>query len=441
MTLTPRETTPARHAASPAARRLLYVLLATFAVSTLFLILSRWSGSEDLTTAASMTAIPVEAIAAEAVDSISTKRYFTGRVTPRRTSALAFERAGRLEAVLVEEGDRVRRGQALARLDSRDLELRRSELEAQRAQAQARLDELTAGPRQETIAAARAQVREMEQQLELARVQTRRRQELVERQAISREELDRLDFQTRGLEASKEAAEARLEELVTGTRQEQIRAQKGVVAELDSRIASVALDREKSVLQSPFPGRVSLRSADEGAFLSPGQTVLTVVEEGSLEVRIGLPAEAAVGIDIGEPRTIEIGGRELQARATGLLPELEAETRTATMVFALEAPASEGVFPGQIARLALEREEPASGFWAPLEALSRGERGLWACYVAVEMENPPEPGLRRVEQRQVEVLSTADGRALVRGTLSPGDLVVRSGANRITAGQIVRIGG
>lgn len=417
-------------------RRFLLILLIVFVIATAALVAKRWTGSEDLTTQSSPVITPVEVVAVEEVDSVATTRYFTGRVTARRSSPLAFERPARVTSVLVDEGDRVRKGQALAELDTRDLEISKAQLEAARAQAQARLDELTAGPRRESIVAAKAQVRDIEQQLELAQVQTRRRQELLARQAISREEFDRLDFQARSLQASLESAQARLEELETGTREEQVRAQQSVVAELDSRIAAVALDMDKSVLRAPFAGRINQRTLDEGAFASPGQAVLTLLEEAKHEARIGLPADAAGEIAAGDRRLIEIAGSEFPAVATRTLPQLDPETRTATVVFEVSAKNSDAIFDGQIARLAMERAEQTSGYWLPLEALSRGVRGLWACYAVVPSDGPD---VHTLEQRQVEVLSAEGDRALVRGALRPGELVVRSGVNRVTVGQRVRV--
>jgi multidrug resistance efflux pump len=433
MTFTEPKTAHSRQ--SGGARRFLFLILAAFAAATVTLVATRWVGAEDLTTQSSAVITPVDAVAVQPVESITAERYFTGRVAARRSSPLAFERSARIDSVLVDKGDRVQPGQPLAWLDNRDLELRKAQLEANRAQAQARLDELISGPRQETIAAARAQLNDLQQQLELSQVQTKRRQELLDRQAISREEFDRLDFQSRSLEASLAAARARLDELMAGTRTEQLLAQRGVVAEIDSRIASVALDLDKSVLRAPYAGRINERLLDEGAFASPGRTVLTMLEEARPEARIGLPADAAQRLAPGERRTIEIAGAQYRATLTGLLPELEAETRTVTALFELETPKRDAIFPGQIARLAVTREEPVAGYWLPLEALSRGVRGLWACYAVVETG---EIGVQTIERRQVEVLSTQGDRALVRGAIAPGDLVVRNGANRVTAGQRVR---
>ena len=65
-----------------------------------------------------------------------------------------FERGGKLVNVFVKEGDRLKSGQSIAKLDVSNLQMQKLQLEAQKAQAQARLDEFVAGPRQQDIAAA-----------------------------------------------------------------------------------------------------------------------------------------------------------------------------------------------------------------------------------------------------------------------------------------------
>jgi len=423
-------------------RRALQVVLGLFLLVTAGFLISRWILAEDLTAAADFVALPVETMEARPVDRIATERVFTGRVASQRATDLAFVRSARVTDVLVEEGARVSRGQPLARLDARDLKLQRSSLSAQRDAAEARLDELREGPRREAIDAARARVAEVERQLELARVQTRRRSELLERQAISQEEFDRLDFQARALDASLEAAKARLRELETGTRQEQIRAQEATVAELEARIESIDLEIDKSVLRAPFAGRIADRRVDEGAVSSPDLTVLRVVEESRPEARIGVPVETAAAMAVGEARKVEVAGRKYSARVSAILPELESETRTATVLLALPPEAGPELYPGQIARLTLEREEPISGFWLPMAALTRGSRGLWATY-AVEPagDDAPQPGLHQVQRRQVEILHSQGDRALVRGAIRSGDQLVAGGANRVADGQFVRLEG
>lgn len=418
-------------------RLILTVGVAVFAVATLALLVSRWLTNEDLTTAASLVVLPVETVAVESVDRVSMERYYSGRIEARRSSDLAFESSTRIASILASEGARVSRGQPLARLDTRRLQLQIDQAQAQLQQAQARLDELRAGPRAETIAAARARTDESRQQLELARIQTKRRQELLARQAISQDEFDQLDYRTRSAEAAYNSSAAQLKELETGTRREQVAAQEAIVAELESRLGALHLDLDKATLKAPFAGVVSERFLDEGVVVAPGQAVLRLVESSRPEARIGVPAAVTADLKIGQELTVESLGAEYVGRVTGVLPELESATRTATVVLAVEPGPEASLIPGQVARLSLASDEKVSGFWLPVGSLTPGVRGLWSCLALAPAEAEGSDAFQ-LETRQVEVLHNEGERVLVRGALQPGDRIVSGGANRVTAGQLVR---
>jgi hypothetical protein len=68
--------------------------------------------------------------------------------------------------------------------------------------------------------------------------------------------------------------------------------------------------------------------------------------------------------------------------------------------------------------------------------LARGSRGLWTCF-AVGSDSE-RAAVAQVERRDVEILYTTGQQALVRGTLSPGEMVVAGGPHRIVAGQLVK---
>jgi HlyD family secretion protein len=81
-----------------------------------------------------------------------------GTVLPAAEVRLAFERSGTVADVLVAEGDQVAAGQALARLDARDLELRVTRARVNLERAQARYNQVAVGAAPEAIAAAEAQI-------------------------------------------------------------------------------------------------------------------------------------------------------------------------------------------------------------------------------------------------------------------------------------------
>ena len=89
----------------------------------------------------------------------------SGSIQPQQVLDLAFTSSGLIREVLVQVGDQVTAGQALARLDTRDLELRVEQAAAQLAQAQANLDRLRAGPSEAEVAAAEAQLAQAQAQL------------------------------------------------------------------------------------------------------------------------------------------------------------------------------------------------------------------------------------------------------------------------------------
>lgn len=149
------------------------------------------------------------------------QRTYAGEVQANRTSELGFELTGTLIEIAVDEGDWVQQGMPLARLDTRSLAAQRQQLLAQKAQAQAQFRELKTGPRAEEIGAARAAVEDLGQQRLLAEKQSKRRQELYEKGAISREAFEERYFAAQALKKRQGQARKRLEELLAGTRVEQ----------------------------------------------------------------------------------------------------------------------------------------------------------------------------------------------------------------------------
>ncbi|MFQ5911567.1 MAG: efflux RND transporter periplasmic adaptor subunit [Nitrospinota bacterium] len=390
-----------------------------------------------------LRALPVETLRLELVDSYRVYRDYTGKIVARRKSDLGFERQGKLIDVAVEEGDRVAAGGVLAAQDTRRLEASRQELLARRAQATARLDELIAGPRRETIAAARAQVNELRERLTLAKIRRSRRRRLLSQKVIAAEQFDEAAYNVNTLLAQLDAAQRRLDELLAGTRKEQIRAQRALVQELAARLTSVQIDLKKSILRAPFAGKISKRWVDEGTVVNPGEPVVRLVEDGFLEARVGVPVRAARNLKPGSRQLVQVNQESYRAGVSVLLPELDTMTRTITVVLSLEASAVGRLFPEQVVRLRLPETVKAAGFWLPITALTKGVRGLWSAYGLIE-DRPaggsPEIGTRvfRTERRHVEVLQTQSERVLVRGALRPGDLIVKSGTHRLVAGQLVR---
>ena len=231
------------------------------------------------------------------------------------------------------------------------------------------------------------------------------------------------------------AAEEQLAELRAGTRKEQIAAQRARVAQLEAAIDRIDIDLAKSELRAPFDGAVARRRVDEGTVVSAGTPIVEVIEDGVLEARVGIPVEATEGIQLGRQYELAVGNRAIHATVTALLPQLDSRTRTVTVVLTVAQKDIAGLTPGRIVRLSQPETLSTPGYWLPLGALAKGERGLWSAYALLPTQRDNE---YTVERRDVEVLYTEAERAYVRGVLSPGELVVADGVHRIVPGQRVR---
>lgn len=198
-----------------------------------------------------------------------------GNVDVRQVD-LSFRVAGRLEAVSVDEGDRVDRGDAIASLEREDfvdaVALAEAELNAQ----QALLDALEAGSRPEEIGQAEAQVEQSRAALVFAQATLARQETLAERDIASHQLHDEAQMQVDLATARLRAAQQTLALLRQGPRMEDRRAAR---AHRDALLVSLQLARrrlEDASLVVPSHGIVLTRIREPGAVIAAGEPIFTL---------------------------------------------------------------------------------------------------------------------------------------------------------------------
>jgi len=248
---------------------------------------------------------------------------------------------GRILAVHVAEGDAVEKGQLLVELEPFDLLSRKAEAEAMLARAKAELEqrengfrkeeidqavarvarleavvaEAEAGPRPQEIEVARAELRRAEASRELARVEIRRVQRLLEKQATTADEADRAERELRTSEESVNAAREKVELLEEGTRKEEIAQAKAQLAEARAALALVQSgSRAEEIAQArasvaaaaaavttleervaelkvvaPLAGTIEALRLRRGDLVAPNAPVLTILDPARLWVRAYVP--------------------------------------------------------------------------------------------------------------------------------------------------------
>nr|WP_225937344.1 efflux RND transporter periplasmic adaptor subunit [Myxococcus sp. RHSTA-1-4] len=332
-----------------------------------------------------------------------------GYVDSRRRSVIAPQIAGRLVDVTVEEGEPVKEGQVIARLDDRDARVVLERAEAEVRAAEARL------------AAARAQAAN-------AQRTTARTRNLAKQGVIPSAEL--LDVETAGSAALEELNAARAQLLVVRRAREAAR-----------------LQLSHTVVRAPFDGTVARKLADEGAVLAPAALegtdlggIIELVDLDALEVEAEVSEEQLSRIQTGQHALIFLDAfpdQAFPARVGTVRPAIDRSKATATVMVRFQS-VPKGALPDMGAKVSFLREALPPGALdpkalpprVPADAVVQGEDGPAVWVVKDEhLERQPV----RVGQR------VGDEVALVEGPPAGTQVVSAPDAKKLRPGRRVKV--
>lgn len=230
----------------------------------------------------------------------------SGSVVPFQTVNVSPKVSGRLQELYVEQGDRVTRGQILARMDDSNIVPQIMQAKASIASAQANLIRLRNGSRSEDIAAAAARVESAASKAALAREKVSRNKELESQGAITRDRLDELMADQTATAASLREQQRLLDQLKNGSRPEEIAQAEAQVQEAIARLKIVEVQQEDTVIRAPFDGKITQKFTNVGSFVTPttsASTTSSATSTSIVAVGNGLEILAKVPeVDIGQIR-------------------------------------------------------------------------------------------------------------------------------------------
>lgn len=302
-------------------------------------------------------------------------------------SSLSFRVPGTVMSIDVSLGDRVRRGQALARLDPTDYELKLEEAEAGLAQAEAGL-------------------RRAESDYERVRA-------LYENNNASKGELDAARAAAESAEAQVETGEKRLQ---------QARQQVGY-----------------TVLRAPSDGAIAKVSVEVNENLSAGREVLLLTAGSELEVEVAVPEVLIAQVEVGQPLEVRfdaLPGRQLAAQVTEVGVAVTGSSSTFQVTAGISEAAPE-VRSGMAAEVtftfAQDREERIV---VPGVAIGEDRDGRF-----VFVLERGEDGTGTARRRAVEIgepVAGLDGIEILAG-LEEREEVITAGVRRLSDGMTVKI--
>ncbi len=247
--------------------------------------------------------------------------------------------AGRVVELLVKEGDEVKAGQVIARIDKRDLEAKKAgyeaniaAIEAQQLQA-ASVTNMQAGTTQSALAAAQHAQEKASSDLALAQADYERYSDLVASGAVSRQTFEQ--FQTKY-----EVAQATYEQAGASVRQAQAALGQRDVDEANEAATAKKLEQAQAALQevevsldeteirAPFDGVITEKYVEEGSMISNGTPLVAVQDPTDNWVDLKVPETQLSAFAVGQ--TIALVARDGKTQVTGTITDISKKAEFAT---------------------------------------------------------------------------------------------------------------
>ena len=251
---------------------------------------------------------------------------------------------GRVREVLVKEGDRVKAGDVLVRLDLGETGLTVARDQSAVAAAQARVRDLEAGTRRSELAAAEADVNDRKAALDLAKKELQRQQFLLERKVGTGRDVDRATTEVQRLEAALKVASSRLATLREGARPWQVQQAQDDAARAQTVLEQSQTTVNEGELRAPADTVVVHRFVEPGQLVTPGQPTLTLAFLDRLYVRTFVPEmlrgrvrpgiEADVIVDAYKDKTFKAKVAEIARDAEFTPKQVETRAERVNLVYA-----------------------------------------------------------------------------------------------------------
>lgn len=246
-------------------------------------------------------------------------------------SIVSSKMAGRIQELLVREGDSVKKGQIIARIDTRDYLAAQDQALAALAAGQAKLAELKAGSRTQEIQQAQAAVEQAAANLANADRNQQRIAQLYNSGAVSAQQRDYTDTERAVAQAVLTAAQEKLSLALAGSRAETIAAAEAQVKQAQAAADTSKLNLTNTEIAAPTDGVVAQKSANAGEMVAAAQPIITLTDLGDTWVNVRVEETEIGRIKIGQQAEFTVDGYPGR-KFTGTVTEIGTATGS---VFAL----------------------------------------------------------------------------------------------------------
>ena len=275
--------------------------------------------------------------------SVMQQLVVVGNLVGDATVAVVPRAAGRLQDISVRLGDRVSRGQRIAKIED-------FELQEQVKQQEAALE------------VSRATIRQREADLQLAQTNAERSRSLFARQLLPKQTLDDTESRYQSAVAQLDLARAQNNQST-------------------ARLDELRINLTNTVIVSPVDGFVARRAVDPGAFVGQNAPVVDVVDIGRVRLVANIVEKDLDQLRTGDDTMVEVDafpGETFVGRIARVAPVLDPATRTASIEIEIPNPGFR-LKPGMYARVTVTTDERKDALVVPANAVIDlgGRRGVF----------------------------------------------------------------
>ncbi|MFC3615138.1 efflux RND transporter periplasmic adaptor subunit [Lutimaribacter marinistellae] len=352
---------------------------------------------------------------------------------------ISFRVSGQIIELPIRASQTVAEGDVVAQLDRRDFEAEVRRLESQRDQAIAELSALRTGARPEEISRLEAAVDASQAEVDQARLQFERTQELVNRGVAPASQLEQQDAALRVAEAQLTSQLEQLAIGMVGGRPEEILAAEAALRGLEVQIEGARDDLEDATLRAPFDGVIARRDIENFTNINPGQSVALIQNLSTVHVEFDIPGADIVALLAQGAENVTskvefdaLPDQRFDAELVEFSTQADAATQTYRGRVSVALPDGAIILPGMVARVvSTTPKTDVSAVSVPITALGADAGSAPFVWIV-------NPEVNTVSERRVTLGEATGDSVFVVDGLQDGDTVVTAGVSQLIDGMTIR---
>jgi len=272
-----------------------------------------------------------------------------GYIIPRRRVEVSSKISGRVEELLIDKGDVVRKGQVLARLDDREYVAQLAQAKANKLAAEARLNQAVTGSRPEEIQRARAAVEQAEATVRSTQITLDRTKSLNKSGVLAKQALDDAQSAYDVAVAQTKVARENFELARLGPRKEEIDLARAQLAEAEANVKWLESQLDNTIIRAPVDGTVLDRLVEKGEMVTTGyvsgrgakSAFVSLANLKELEVELDINESDIPRVHLGQGCTASPDSypdRKYKAHVREIAPEANRQKATIQVKVAIDDP-------------------------------------------------------------------------------------------------------